>query len=122
MPKAKSILVVEDYPETLELFKKLLEVEGYVVTPAASGEQALELVSHKSFDLIVLDIMLPRVDGFEVCRRTKADPKTKKIPVIAVTAFDVPNIADRCQAVGANEVVLKPFEPGRLIAVLKKYL
>ena len=118
----KSILVVEDYPETLGLFKAVLEGEGYTVKAVETGEQTLEVLSVNSYDLVILDIMLPRIDGFEVCKRIKADPKTKNVPVVAVTAFDVPDILKRCNAVGVDEVVIKPFDPNNLVSVIKKYV
>jgi CheY-like chemotaxis protein len=100
----------------------LLTKLGYDVTAVDSGEAALEVVLTKKFDLILLDIMLPRVDGFEVCRRIKADPATQNIPVVAMTAFDVPDIISKCMAAGADDVVLKPFEINKLMSVIKKFL
>jgi len=119
---SKTILAVDDYPETLEFLQSLLTKFGYEVTGVGTGEEALDLLVVKKFDLVLLDLMLPRVDGFEVCRRIKADPTTQNIPVIAITAYDVPDIISRCMAAGANDVVLKPFDVQKLLAVVKKYL
>ena len=118
----KSILVVEDFPETLKLLSTILEQAGYEVKTAETGEDALEILSVNKFDLIVLDIMLPRVDGFEVCRRIKSDPKTQEIPVVALTAFDVPDIVSKCAAAGTDDVILKPFDVDNLLKVVKKHL
>jgi len=119
---SKSILIVEDFPETLKLLVSILERAGYEVRTAETGEEALESLSANKFDLVLLDIMLPRVDGFEVCRRIKSDPKTQEIPVVALTAFDVPDIVSKCAAAGTDDVILKPFDVDNLLKVIKKYL
>jgi CheY-like chemotaxis protein len=119
---SNTILAVDDYPETLEFLKSFLTKFGYEVTTVETGEEALDLLQVKLFDLVLLDLMLPKVDGFEVCRRIKADPKTQNIPVITITAYDVPDIISRCMAAGASDVVLKPFDVSKLMTVVKKYL
>ena len=118
----KFILIVEDYPETLSMLLTFLESEGYTVKAAESGEEALRLVSEQNFDIILLDIMLPRVDGFEVSRRIKSDSKTKDIPIIAITAFDVRNIKDKCYEAGINEIFLKPLDLPGLLEIIKKHV
>ncbi|MFA5183143.1 MAG: response regulator [Syntrophales bacterium] len=120
MPKA--ILVVEDYPETLVMDQQILESSGFEFKGVDTGEKALEAVANKEYSLILLDIMLPRVDGFEVARRIRANPKTKNIPIIAVTAFDVPDIVEKCKAAGMNDVLLKPFEFNNLLTIINKHL
>lgn len=117
----KSILAVEDYPETLELMKSIFQQEGYEVRTATTGEEALEEIAKHQFNLVLLDIMLPRIDGFDVCRRIKSSPKTKNLPVIAVTAFDVPDIVNKCKLAGVDEVILKPFDPVNLVEMIKRY-
>ena len=119
---AKSVLIVEDDPDILDVFKQIVESTGFDVKVADSGERAFEMLSNGHFDAMVLDIMLPRVDGFEVARRVKADPKTSNIVIIAVTALDIPNILEKCKAAGAAELLLKPFEPKALINLLHKYI
>lgn len=119
---AKTVLIIEDYPETLIMLVDIMKDAGYDVKTAENGEDALKVVGRGSVDIILLDIMLPRIDGFEVCRRVKRDPKTKAIPVIAVTAFDVPGIEQKCLQAGANDVVLKPFEIDDLLRRIKKLL
>ena len=109
-------------PDSAELMKDMLEMEGFNVEVAGTGEEALEKVSKHTFDGVVLDIMLPRVDGFEVCRRIKSNPTTAKMPVICVTAFSVPDIKQKTKRVGAEEVILKPFEPADLLAAIRKYV
>ncbi len=118
----KTILIVEDTPETLALLKVLLESEAYGVVGAETGEDALRIIESEHIDLVILDIMLPRVDGFEVCRRIKSNPKNRGVPVIAVTAFDVPNIVQMCKAAGADDVVLKPFDNQALLNKVKNLI
>ena len=119
---ANLILIVEDHQLTLEALQSLMTAEGFAVETAESGEQAIEKIALKKYDAVILDIMLPRVDGFEVCRRIKAEPKNMGTPVIMLTALDVPDIGTRSAEAGANDVILKPFEPEDLIARLKKLL
>jgi two-component system cell cycle response regulator len=119
---SKSILIVEDFPETLQMLKTIMEQEGYEVVTAETGETALEVLSTRRIDLVLLDIMLPRVDGFEVNRRIKQDPRTRKVPVIALTAFDVPEIVSKCMTAGADDVILKPFQIDNLLKTVRKYV
>jgi len=119
---AKTILIVEDYPDTLNLLDMIFKKEGYEVDKATSGEQALDFIAKKKFDLVVLDVMLPRLDGFGVCRRIKLSENNKKTPVLIITAFDVPDIIDKCKSAGANEVILKPFDQEGLVNTVKKYI
>ncbi|MEA3493746.1 MAG: response regulator [Candidatus Margulisiibacteriota bacterium] len=119
---AKTVLIIEDYPETLIMLTEIVKGAGYAVKTSETGEEALKIIGRSPMDAVLLDIMLPRIDGFEVCRRIKGDPKTKNIPVIAVTAFDVPDIEAKCLQAGADEVVMKPFEIEDLLNKLKKYI
>ena len=118
----KSVLVVEDSPTQLEVFKTIVKDAGYEVDTAASGEEALKVVGAKSFDLIILDLLLPRVDGFEVCRRIKRNPDTKKAKIIAVTSFDVKDIEEKVTAAGMDDMIIKPFKPEDIVAKIKKLI
>jgi CheY-like chemotaxis protein len=118
----KSILIVEDAEETAELVKMALESENYLVQIAGSGEEVIEKVEKTKFDLILLDIMLPRVDGFEVARRLKTNRNTQPIPIFAMTALDIPGVAYKCLEVGMEDVIMKPFDLSELIAKVKKRL
>lgn len=120
---SKSILVVEDYLETIALFHDLLANEGFQVNLAETGEKALEMMRKHDFDLVLLDIMLPRVDGFSVCRMIKKPKPGKKAPiVIVVTALDIPDIGQKATEAGADEVILKPFDAAELLRLVNKYL
>jgi CheY-like chemotaxis protein len=109
MPKEK-ILVVEDNPLNMELFKDLLEVQGYEVHEAINGQQALDQVKSDEFDLILMDIQLPGMDGFTATRKMKEDPKTKSIPIIALTAYAMKGDEDRVKEAGCDGYIIKPID------------
>ena len=106
------ILVVDDLPLNRQFLKDELEDEGYLVSTAEDGEQALALVAETPPDLILLDVMMPKIDGFEVCRRLKSDERTILIPVVMVTALTATHERIRGIEVGADDFLSKP--PNRL--------
>jgi two-component system, OmpR family, alkaline phosphatase synthesis response regulator PhoP len=104
------ILVIDDEPDILRVIVKILESRGHEVWTASDGPEALERVGREMPDAIVLDLQLPRMDGFEVCRRLKEDPATRHIPVVMMSAAYVTlDDARRGQTAGADEYVVKPF-------------
>ncbi len=105
-----NILVVDDTPDSLRLLVGMLTGKGYKVRPAPSGAYALTTVQKELPDLILLDIMMPEMDGFEVCRRLKADEHTQNIPVIFISALD--KVFDKVTAfdMGGVDYITKPFE------------
>jgi two-component system alkaline phosphatase synthesis response regulator PhoP len=110
------IVVIEDEEDIRELIRYNLDKEGYRVLVANSGEEGLELVVNSMPDLIVLDLMLPGIDGLQVCRQLKADPKTRNIPVVMVTARgEEPDVVSGLE-LGAEDYVSKPFSPKVLAA------
>jgi len=118
----ENVLVVDDERDILELVKYNLDKEGYTVTTVASGEDALLATRSKLPDLIVLDLMLPGVDGLEVCRRLKADPKTSGIPIVMLTAKgDEADVVTGLE-LGAADYVTKPFSPKVLTARIRAVL
>ena len=106
--KQATILVVDDDEFTLNLLKKMLTVEGYAVCGATSGEDALASVAEQLPDLILLDVMMPGIDGFEVTRRLKADPRSRSVPIILVTSLEDFNSCLKGLEAGAEEFVSKP--------------
>jgi len=116
------VLIVEDDLSTVELLKVTLELEGYDVAIAYDGIEALRKVEHEKPDLIVLDIMLPGVDGFEVCQLLKHNLKFMNIPIIMVTAKV--RKEDRATGFekGADDYITKPFEPAQLVERIKKFI
>ena len=84
--KSFCILIVDDVDKNIQLVANCLKTEGYSMSYAQSGERALEMVKAQDFDLILLDVMMPGLDGFEVCHQLKADPETALVPVVFLTA------------------------------------
>lgn len=117
-----SILVVEDEDDIRELIELNLSREGYQVESVASGEDALRAVSKSAPDLVLLDLMLPGVDGLEVCRRIKKNAATSNIPVVIVTAKgEEPDVVAGLE-LGADDYVTKPFSPRVLLARIRAVL
>ena len=118
-PAREKVLVVEDEEDILELIRYNLEREGYRVTGVATGEEGLRAVTREHPDLVVLDLMLPGIDGIEVCRRLKADPHTKHLPVVMVTAKgDEADVVAGLE-LGADDYLTKPFSPKVLVARIR---
>ena len=118
----ESVLVVDDERDILELVKYNLDKEGYHVTVVATGEDALAATRTKMPDIVILDLMLPGVDGLEVCRRLKGDPKTRNIPIVMLTAKgDEADVVTGLE-LGASDYVTKPFSPRVLTARIRAVL
>lgn len=118
----KQILVIEDEEDVLELERYNLTREGYVVITAARGDDGLKAVARKSPDLIILDLMLPGVNGLEVCRRLKSDPLTAEIPIIIVSAKGEESDVIVGLELGADDYVSKPFSIKVLISRIRVVL
>jgi len=116
------VLVVDDEEDIRELVRLNLAKEGYEVLDCDSGEQALSLSRAKQPDLIVLDLMLPGIDGIEVCRRLRADPKTAAIPIVILTAKGEDADVVAGLEVGAEDYVVKPFSGKVLAARVRRLL
>jgi two-component system alkaline phosphatase synthesis response regulator PhoP len=116
------ILIVEDEDDILELIRYSLEKEGYLVTVAMSGEDAVRLVRVNNFDLILLDLMLPQMDGLEVCKILKRDSKTENIPIMMLTAKSSESDIVTGLELGADDYLTKPFSPKVLIARMRTVL
>jgi len=119
---AKTILIIEDEVNLSELLKFRLEVNGYLVETAFDGEEGMSKIGTTKPDLVILDIMMPKVDGYEVLRRVKADPKTKNIPIIVLTARSQNKDMDQAKALNADSFISKPFEPKDLLKEIEKLL
>ena len=104
------VLGVDDEPEILKMVAKIMEARGHRVTLARDGQEALDAVVRDRPDVMILDLNLPKMDGFEVCKQLKTDPGTKAIPIVMLTAAYVSvEDATRGVGVGADEYVVKPF-------------
>ncbi len=119
---AKKILIVDDDANILELFRDILEDKGYQVVTYTRGWEALQSVSRDRPDLIILDIMMPRVNGYEVCQILKENPTTKDIPVIFLTALSHQEALRRAAEGGADDYLVKPCPPDKLIKHVERYL
>lgn len=118
----EKVLVVEDEEDILELIRYNLAKEGYVVTGVTTGEDALNVARNAAPDLVLLDIMLPGLDGLEVCRRLKADGRVQHIPVIMLTAKGEESDIVVGLELGATDYVTKPFSPRVLVARIRAVL
>lgn len=116
------ILVVDDLLENLRLLASLLMAEGYEVKRAPDGSMALSNVPRFQPDLILLDIMMPDMDGYEVCQRLKANPQTQDIPIIFLSALDLTFDKVKAFEVGAADYINKPFHPAEVLARVKNQL
>jgi two-component system phosphate regulon response regulator PhoB len=121
MPKSQ-IVVVEDEEDILELVRYNLAREGYQVTCATSGEEGLKAAKSKLPDLILLDLMLPGVDGLEVCKLVRSDSKTQHIPIVMLTARSEESDIVTGLELGADDYITKPFSPRVLIARVRAVL
>src|SRR3972149_10200752 len=120
--KKHEILIVDDIPSNLNFLSEVLHVEGINVMLATTGTDALEIARYKLRDLILLDIAMPVMDGYEVCARLKEDPVTRDIPVMYLTARTEPEDILKGFETGAVDYILKPFNSAELIARVKTHL
>ncbi len=118
---AKKILIVEDEAELVELMKIRLAASGYEVSSANDGEDGLKKIYEEKPDLVLLDILMPKMNGLELCLKIKADPKTKNIPVVIVSASGGSDLRGRSQMSGANDCIYKPFESSELLEKIRKW-
>jgi two-component system phosphate regulon response regulator PhoB len=116
------ILVVDDEPEAVELVEFNLKQAGYVVTTAADGAEALKKARSVVPDLIVLDVMLPEMDGFEICKTLRLDPATVKVPILMLTAKAAEIDRVLGLELGADDYLTKPFSPRELLLRIKKII
>jgi len=119
---SRKILVVDDDPTMVKLINVNLKLNNYSVVEATSGEQALNVLAAETVDLIVLDIMMPGVDGWEVLKRIRSSRETEEMPVILVTAKTQDSDVIRGWELGADEYVIKPFNPLLLVEVIRMVL
>lgn len=117
-----TVLIVDDVPRNVQLLGSILAQEGYEVLSATSGSMALERLSARLPDLVLLDLMMPGMDGLEVCRRIKQDPKTLDLPVIFLTAANESELAAKALKEGAVDFINKPFNTSELLARVRTHV
>ncbi len=120
--KPAKIMVVDDNEQNLELLQAYLEDFNCETIPAYDGQEALNLINRQMPDLILLDIMMPKMSGFEVCRRIKGSPKTKNIPIIMVTALNEFGDIERAVEAGTDDFISKPINKIELLTRVKTML
>ena len=118
----KCILVVEDQEDNRRILRDLLGNAGFELIEAQSGEDALSAVMKQRPDLILMDIQLPQMDGYEATRRIKSNPEMKEVPVIVVTSYALAGDEAKARAAGCTAYVSKPFRPRALLAKVREYL
>lgn len=116
------ILIVDDIAKNIQMAMNILKDEGYKMFYAKSGEMALKLISEQNFDLILLDIMMPDMNGFEVCDKLKSNEKTKNIPVIFLSGKDSTEDIELAYETGGLDYVVKPFVTIELITKANTYV
>jgi two-component system, cell cycle response regulator DivK len=119
---SKRILVVEDQEDNRQILRDLLGSAGYEMTEAWDGEASVSAAKEQRPDLILMDIQLPLLDGYEATRRIKADPELKNIPIIAVTSYALSGVDGKAHAAGCDGYVTKPYSPRELLAKIRQYL
>jgi DNA-binding response OmpR family regulator len=121
-PRVPRILIADDHPQGAELLEAYLTDSGYELRVAADGEQALHEITTWRPDVVLLDIMMPRISGFEVCKRLRADPATRAIGVLMITALDQPSDIDKAVEAGTDDFLTKPINKSELLLRVRSLL
>jgi two-component system cell cycle response regulator DivK len=119
---SKHILVVEDQEDDRQIIRDMLAGTGYAITEAEDGEQALASLAKERPDLILMEIQLPSMDGYETMRRIRTNPALLSIPIIAVTSYAPNEEEQKARAAGCDDYVPKPFSPRQLLAKIRNFL
>jgi two-component system, cell cycle response regulator DivK len=119
---SKRILVVEDQEDNRRILRDLLTSVGYQITEAEDGARGVSSAEAEPPDLILMDIQLPIMDGYEATRRIKANPQLKAIPVIVVTSYALSGDEAKARAAGCDDYITKPYSPRQLLAKIKEHL
>jgi CheY-like chemotaxis protein len=123
MPATKKrILICDDDPAILRVLEVNLEIEGYQVLAAQNGEEAVEVATKELPDLVILDIMMPRLDGYQACEKLKANDATRDIPVVFLSATAQQSDIQRGKDYGVADYLTKPFDPMDLLGVVERLL
>ncbi len=116
------VMLVEDFRDTREMMRHMLETQGCRVVEAANGQEAIELSQRGGLDLVLMDLNMPVLDGYNATLRIREYEPTRDVPVVAVTAFDTAEFRAAAAAVGCSEYIVKPLDFERLASVLRQFL
>lgn len=116
----KRILYIEDEEEMVSMMRLRLEAAGYEYSSAADGEEGLKKIYSEKPGMVLLDILLPKIDGLALCRKIKDDPAVKNIPVLIVSASSGKDMEAKCFAAGADDIIVKPFDSRELLEKINK--
>jgi CheY-like chemotaxis protein len=122
MAEAQRILLVEDNEDNLAVYRAILQYAGYEVLEARDGVAGVEEARSGRPDLILMDISIPKIDGFEATRILKTDPETRGIPIVALTAHAMDEDRERARQVGCDGFLAKPVEPRRVVREIERFL
>lgn len=122
MPATPTILIVDDYPDALDVWGLYLRGAGFQVLTAEDGPSALDAATQSRPDLVVMDLELPGLSGFEVARALRAQPSTRAIPLIAVSGYSQPQQLDDARQAGFDVVLVKPCDPAQLVEEIHRRL
>lgn len=118
----KRVLVVEDHEDNRQILRDLLGSAGFEIIEAENGEEAVALAETSRPDVILMDIQLPVLDGYEATRRIKANPSLRSIPVVVVTSYALSGDEEKARLAGCDDYVSKPFSPRDLLAKIRRYV
>ncbi|HLM54534.1 MAG TPA: response regulator [Pyrinomonadaceae bacterium] len=116
------VIVVDDFEDTRQMLRRMLELNGCRVVEAANGQEAIDLSQREGPDLVLMDLNMPVLDGFNATLRIREDVRTRDVPVVAVTAYDTAESRAAATAVGCCEYITKPLDHERLKTILQKLL
>ena len=119
---SKRILVVEDQDDNMQILRDLLDSVGYEIIEARDGAEGVKVAKAERPDLILMDIQLPVLDGYEATRQIKADPELRTTPIIVVTSYALSGDEAKAREAGCDDYVPKPYSPRQLLAKILKYL
>ena len=119
---SKRVLIIEDQEDNRTILRDLLTSAGFEILEAVNGIKGVETALVERPDLILMDIQMPEMDGYEAARRIKAEPTTTAIPIIAVTSYALSGDEEKAKAVGCDGYVTKPFSPRALLAIVRVWL
>jgi len=118
----KKVLIADDHPEAVELVRVTLEDEDYEIVNTSNGKETLKKARAEKPDIVLLDVVMPKMDGFEVCRQLRKDPQTKEIPIVMLTDKGQEVDKERGREVGADDYITKPFSPSTLLIKIEEIL